>query len=73
MRRKIIKIGNSMGIIIPSNFLEEMGVNNQDIVDVEYDSDLQMITISKSSTTTSTKLEKIVKAIVDDYLKEKGI
>lgn len=62
-----------MGIIIPSNFLEEMGVNNQDIVDVEYDSDLQMITISKSSTTTSTKLEKIVKVIVDDYLKEKGI
>lgn len=73
MRRKIIKIGNSMGIIIPSNFLEEMGVNNQDFVDVEYDSDLQMITISKSSTTTSTKLEKIVKVIVDDYLKEKGI
>lgn len=62
-----------MGIIIPSNFLEEMGVNNQDFVDVEYDSDLQMITISKSSTTTSTKLEKIVKVIVDDYLKEKGI
>lgn len=62
-----------MGIIIPSNFLEEMGVNNQDFVDVEYDSNLQMITISKSSTTTSAKLEKIVKVIVDDYLKEKGI
>lgn len=49
MEKKIIKIGNSLGIILPATFLEELGVSHKDTVEVEYNSELKTLTISSSN------------------------
>lgn len=73
MERKIIKVGNSLGVIIPSTLLEEMGIGYQDVVNLEYSKELKSIVITNKNTTPSDNhLDKVVKGIVDDYLKEKG-
>ncbi|MFJ8247323.1 AbrB/MazE/SpoVT family DNA-binding domain-containing protein [Peribacillus asahii] len=74
MERKIVKVGNSLGVIIPSAFLEELGVSHQDIIQMEYDKELKTITIrNKETTLDSNHLEKVIKSVVDNYLKEKGL
>lgn len=74
MKRKIIKVGNSLGVIIPAIYLEELNLSHQDEVEVEYQKDLNVITIRNIKTTPNDNyLEKVVKGVVDDYLKQKGI
>jgi antitoxin MazE len=73
LKRSIIKVGNSLGVIIPSPFLEEMGLSHKDEVELEFDKDLKVITISNKETIPTNHLEKVVKGIVDTYLKDKGL
>jgi antitoxin MazE len=74
LERKIVKVGNSLGVIIPSTYLEELGLSYQDTVELDYNKDLKAITITKEKTILSEDyLEKVVKSIVDNYLKEKGL
>ncbi|MFY0781091.1 hypothetical protein AB1K18_12480 [Peribacillus simplex] len=74
MERKIVKVGNSMGIIIPSIFLEELGFSYGELVDVDYNKELKTLTIrSKETAQDGNNLEQIIKRIVDKYLKEKGL
>ena len=74
MKRKIIKIGNSLGIIIPSAFLEELEVGYKDEVEIEYDSEFKIVTIRNVKTTPiDNHLEKVIKDVVDTYLKDKGL
>lgn len=74
MERKIVKVGNSLGIIIPSIFLDELGLTHKDAVEMEYDETLKVITLKNRSTSPDNNyLEKIVKGLVDQYLKEKGL
>lgn len=46
MRKKLIKIGNSLGIIIPPNLLELMGVRVKKDSEVELSFDGKSITIA---------------------------
>jgi antitoxin component of MazEF toxin-antitoxin module len=72
--RKIVKVGNSLGVIIPSVFLEEMEIGHQDHVEIEYSKELKTITIkSKETIPEDNYLEQVVKGIVDKYLQDKGL
>lgn len=74
MERKIIKIGNSLGVIIPSSYLEELGLSHKDNVNIDIHKELGAITIKNKTTTPSENyLEQVVKGIVDDYLREKDL
>lgn len=74
MKRKIVKVGNSLGVIIPSAFLEEMGISHQDEVHMELNKELKTITITTEKTAPNDNyLEQVVRSAVDDYLREKGI
>ncbi|MBD1379162.1 AbrB/MazE/SpoVT family DNA-binding domain-containing protein [Metabacillus arenae] len=74
MDRKIVKIGNSLGVIIPSKYLEDLGVTYNDIIDMEFDKALNMIKIkNKSMTLNDNHLEQVIKRVIDQYLKEKGL
>jgi antitoxin component of MazEF toxin-antitoxin module len=68
-----VKIGNSLGVIIPLPFLEELGLSHKDEVELEFDKNLNVITISNEKTTPHSHLEKVVKSVVDSYLKDKGL
>jgi antitoxin MazE len=72
MERKIVKVGNSLGVIIPQSYLEDLGVKHKDTVQMEYNSELNRIVISNKNTTPDDNyLEKVVKSVVDNYLNEK--
>lgn len=74
MERKIVKVGNSLGIIIPSIFLEELGFSYGDLVNVDYNKELKTLTISSKETTLDGNyLEQVVRSIVSECLKEKGL
>jgi putative addiction module antidote len=74
MERKIIKIGNSLGLIIPSSYLEELGVEQGDIIYLEMNKEMGAIVIKNKTTTPDTNyLEKVIKSVVDDYLLEKDL
>ena len=47
MKQKIIKIGNSLGVIIPYEVREEAGLKLGDSVDMEYNPGGEALTISK--------------------------
>ncbi|MEH7453196.1 AbrB/MazE/SpoVT family DNA-binding domain-containing protein [Gottfriedia acidiceleris] len=65
MEKKIIKIGNSLGIILPATLLEELGVSHKDTVDVEYNSELKTLTISSSNSVAPIYFEQVIKNTVD--------
>lgn len=74
MERKIIKVGNSLGVIIPSPLLEELGVTYQDVVDLEYSKQLNAIVIrNKKTTLPNDHLEQVVRSIVEETLRVRGL
>lgn len=74
MERKIIKVGNSLGVIIPSPLLEELGVKYQDVVNLEYSSQLNAITIrNKKTTLPNDYLEQVVRSVVEEALRDRGL
>ncbi|WJE49891.1 AbrB/MazE/SpoVT family DNA-binding domain-containing protein [Peribacillus frigoritolerans] len=74
MERKIVKVGNSLGVIIPAIYLEELGVTHKDTVEMEFYQELQTLVIKKEKTTPNNNyLEQVIKRVVDGYLKEKGL
>ncbi|MES9681753.1 AbrB/MazE/SpoVT family DNA-binding domain-containing protein [Gottfriedia acidiceleris] len=73
MERKIVKVGNSLGVILPAVFLEELGVTHKDTVEMEYNKELKTLTIRSNQSTAPDYLEQVIKNAVDNYLKEKGL
>ncbi|WP_409298593.1 AbrB/MazE/SpoVT family DNA-binding domain-containing protein [Peribacillus sp. SCS-26] len=70
MKRSIVKVGNSLGIRIPSPLLEEFGVTYKDEVEIEYNKEADIIIISKEKITNN--LETLIRGVVEQYIKEKG-
>ncbi|PGL68868.1 AbrB/MazE/SpoVT family DNA-binding domain-containing protein [Bacillus sp. AFS055030] len=73
MERKIVKIGNSLGIILPATIIKELGVSQKDTVELEYNSELKTLTISSSNSVAPNYFEQEIKSTVENYLKEKGL
>ena len=74
MEKKIVRIGNSLGVVIPSIYLEEMKVVQGDFVEVDFDTELKTISIKNKNTAPSADhLDRLVRNAVDNYLKELNI
>lgn len=71
-----MKIGNSLGVIIPQPILEELGVKKDDKVSLEYSKALNAIVISntdKKTTLPYDYLEQVVRSIVEETLRVRGL
>lgn len=74
MEKKIVRIGNSLGVVIPSVFLEELQLSQGDLVEVEYLADLKTVTLKNKNTAPSADhLDRLVRNAVDNYLKELNV
>ena len=70
VERKIRKIGNSLGVIIPSNMLKEIGVGDGDTVFIALENDeIKIRNIAQKQSSDEFK-QKVI-TIVEEYLKER--
>lgn len=51
MKKKLIKVGNSYAITIPKSFLQDAALSYGQPLEVDIDSDSEVITIRKSTAT----------------------
>jgi putative addiction module antidote len=67
VERKIRKIGNSLGVILPSEFLKSMGIKEDDSVFISYENN--QIVIKKYGEVMKEDVfkEKVIQ-IIDEYL-----
>lgn len=71
MEKKITRMGNSLGVILPSVYLEELGLSVGDTVEIELHAEMKSIVMKNKKTAPSTDyLDRIVRKAVDKYLNE---
>ena len=73
MKVKIKKIGNSQGVVVPANYLKELGVEAGQELHIHYDSRLKCITLSKEENVTDDLFKREVLAIVKEYIDNKDV
>jgi antitoxin MazE len=70
VERKIRKIGNSLGVLLPSDMLKEIGVENGDSVFISVeDGEIKIRSLPQKQSNDKFK-EKVV-AIIDEYMEER--
>jgi antitoxin MazE len=69
VEKKIRKIGNSLGVVIPSDMLKEIGVKDGDTVYLSIE-DGEIIIRSESQKETNDKFKEKVTAIIEEYMEE---
>jgi antitoxin MazE len=69
VEKKIRKIGNSLGVVIPSDMLKEIGVKDGDTVYLSIE-DGEIIIRSESQKETNDKFKEKVIAIIEEYMEE---
>ncbi|WP_144697405.1 AbrB/MazE/SpoVT family DNA-binding domain-containing protein [Fictibacillus phosphorivorans] len=69
VERKIRRIGNSLGVHIPSKIIKQMELEEGDAVYVSYKED--KIIITKSTDEVTDELKNKVIQILDEYLEKK--
>jgi putative addiction module antidote len=67
--KKIIRIGNSSGVVIPSEILKQIGVENGDTVFMTVE-DGELIIRSESQKETNNNFKEKVIAIIEEYMEE---
>lgn len=67
VERKIRKIGNSLGIIVPSDYLKQMGLKEGDSVYTTFENG-KIVISSESKTMEETEFKNRVIKILDEYL-----
>lgn len=65
MKAKIIKIGNSNGVIIPSSFLQELGLNKGTLLDITLNETNKELTIKQQTP------RRCWRSAFDNYTKQK--
>jgi putative addiction module antidote len=70
LERKIVKVGNSLGVIIPQKLLARLNVDYGDTVEVDFDDLTDIITIRKEKT---PPLKALIEGAVERYLKARGL
>jgi putative addiction module antidote len=68
---KIRKIGNSLGVILPSNMLKKIGVGDGDTVHISLENDEIKIR-SEEQKQIEDEFKQKVTTIIEEYLKEHG-
>ncbi|MGG5759187.1 AbrB/MazE/SpoVT family DNA-binding domain-containing protein [Bacillus toyonensis] len=72
MKRKLRKIGNSSGLILPKEILEEMDLYEGDSVEIIYNSIRKEI-ILRNEKRPPTSDESEIEGVVVKVLKDKGL
>ncbi|PAW37875.1 AbrB/MazE/SpoVT family DNA-binding domain-containing protein [Bacillus toyonensis] len=72
MKRKLRKIGNSTGLILPKEILEEMDLYDGDTVEIVYNSIRKEI-ILRNEKRPPTSDESEIEGVVVKVLKDKGL
>lgn len=67
VERKIRKMGNSLGVLIPSDMLKEMGIEKDDTVYLSVE-DGELIIRSESQKQNHDKFKEKVLAIIEEYM-----
>jgi putative addiction module antidote len=70
LERKIVKVGNSLGVIIPQKLLARLNVDHGDTVELDFEEITETITITKEKT---PPLEALIESVVERYLKARGL
>lgn len=69
VERKIRKVGNSHGVLLPSDMLKSIGVGNGDTVFVRVeDGEIKIRSVNQKKSEDNLK-DKVV-AIIEEYMKE---
>jgi antitoxin MazE len=69
VERKIRKIGNSLGVLLPSDMLKEIGIENGDSVFVSVeDGEIRIRSMAQKQANDKFK-EKVI-AIIEEYMEE---
>jgi putative addiction module antidote len=69
VERKIRKIGNSLGVLLPSDILKEIGVGNGDTVFVSVE-DGEIKIRSTDQKQANDKFKEKVIAVIEEYMEE---
>ncbi|MGE7976622.1 AbrB/MazE/SpoVT family DNA-binding domain-containing protein [Bacillus cereus] len=72
MKRKLRKIGNSTGLLLPKEILEEMDLYDGDTVEVIYNSIKKEIVL-RNEKRPPTSDESDIEGVVVKVLKDKGL
>lgn len=72
MKRKLRKIGNSTGLILPKEILEEMDLYDGDTVEIIYNSIKKEIVL-RNEKRPPTADESEIEGVVVKVLKDKGL
>ncbi|MDA1509592.1 AbrB/MazE/SpoVT family DNA-binding domain-containing protein [Bacillus cereus group sp. TH36-2LC] len=72
MKRKLRKIGNSLGVILPKDMIDNMELNEGDTVEIIYNSVKKQIIIKDEKNTPNSD-ESELREIVIRVLKEMGL
>jgi putative addiction module antidote len=67
--RKIRKIGNSLGVLLPSEMLKRIGVENGDTVFVSLENG-EIIIRNEDKKESNDKFKEKVLAIIEEYMEE---
>ncbi|MED3562324.1 AbrB/MazE/SpoVT family DNA-binding domain-containing protein [Bacillus xiapuensis] len=67
VEKKIVRIGNSSGVVIPSEILKQIGVENGDTVYMTVE-DGELFIRSESQKGTNDKFKEKVIAIIEEYM-----
>ncbi|MCU4863131.1 AbrB/MazE/SpoVT family DNA-binding domain-containing protein [Bacillus cereus] len=72
MKRKLRRIGNSVGVLIPKEMLDRMNLEEGDDVEISYNPMRKQITIKDEKNTPNSD-ESELREIVIQVLKEMGL
>jgi antitoxin MazE len=69
VERKIRKIGNSLGVLLPSDMLKEIGADNGDTVFISVE-DGEIKIRSTTQKEANDKFKERVVAVIEEYMEE---
>ncbi|WP_165352560.1 AbrB/MazE/SpoVT family DNA-binding domain-containing protein [Bacillus infantis] len=69
VEKKIRKIGNSMGVVIPSDFLKNMGIESGDPVYISLEDNVIKIRSTQSKKDNDEFKEKVI-TIIEEYMEQ---
>lgn len=71
MERNLRKIGNSLGLLLPKQMLDDMNLEEGDCVEIIYNADKKEIILRNKKIPNAT--ESAIREMIEKILKEKGI
>lgn len=71
VERKIRKIGNSMGVLLPSDMVKSLGVTEGDTVYVSMEVEGEIIIRTNTSKNENDEFKRKVLAVLEEYMDDK--